>query len=566
MYKKLLLAMLLVLGFAATASAQEVLQDSITGTKTLTNDRTWLIRGFVYVVDGAVLNIEPGTVIFGEKTSKGTLIVERGGKIFARGEADKPIVFTSQQAPGQRAHGDWGGIVICGRAPMNLAAGEAQIEGGPRSRYGGNLPADNSGVLKYVRIEFPGIALSPNNELNGLTFGAVGSGTEVDHVQVSYSGDDSYEWFGGNVSAKYLIAHRCVDDDWDTDFGWSGNLQFGVSLRDPQVADISGSNGIESDNNNVPNWANPRTSPAFSNMTIIGPLRDTSDAVNPLFRVGAHLRRNTLQSIYNSVIMGWPTGGILLDNVGVRAAADNDTLQVRNTVVAGVKLPYIRTASITGFDALGWFNRPGYKNGHTNVINQLEMIDPFNLTKPSFVTFPTSPLTQGGNFDAARLQSSFFTKTNYIGAFSSSSDWTQGWANFDPQNTSYAGTATATVTSVVFASTAVGSTRDSLVAIICNTGGAPLAISQVSVTGDRFTIQNGQASYNVLPNSTQSLTIRFSPTDTALANGTLSFMAKGQTYSIALSGRGLLSEPKIVIETGSKLDFALVRVNESVQD
>lgn len=559
---------MLVLGLASVANAQEVIQDSIVGTKTLTNDRTWLIRGFVYVVDGAVLNIEPGTVIFGEKSTKGTLIVERGGKIFARGEVDKPIVFTSQQAPGQRAHGDWGGIILCGRAPMNNAAGEQQIEGGPRSKYGGNLAADNSGVMKYVRIEFPGIPLAPNNEINGLTLGSVGSATEIDHIQVSYSGDDSYEWFGGNVNLKYLIAFRGVDDDWDTDWGWSGNLQFGVSLRDPQVADISGSNGIESDNNAIPNFANPRTSPAFSNMTIIGPMRDTSDFanINPLFRVGAHLRRNTLQSVYNSVIMGWPTGGILLDAAGVRAAAENDTLQIRNTIIAGVKLPYVRT-NVAGFDALGWYTKSSYKNGYINSVNALELIDPYNLTKPNFTPAPTSPLIGNASFSATRLQSSFFTPTNYIGAFAQGLDWTQGWANFDPQNTNYSGTPTPGVTDVVFTSTATGTNRDSSIVIIRNTGGAPFVVSNVSLSGSqRFSIQNPQLTYNVLPNGTLPLVIRFSPTDTTLATGTLTFNVGAQTYTVTLSGRGLLNEPKITIETGNKLNFALVRVGESVQD
>ncbi len=386
---------------------------------------------------------------------------------------------------------------------------------------------------------------------------------------VSYSGDDSYEWYGGSVSAKYLVAHRAVDDDWDTDFGWNGNLQFGVSLRDPQVADISGSNGIESDNNNIPNFASPRTSPAFSNMTIIGPMRDTSDFanINPLFRVGAHLRRNTLQSVHNSVIMGWPTGGFLLDAAGVRAAAENDTLQVRNTIIAGVKLPAVRT-NVAGFDANAWYTRQAYKNGYTNSINTLGMIDPFNLTNPKFVPGSNqSPLVGNASFTAARLQSPFFTQTNCIGAFAPGLDWTQGWTNFDPQNANYVGTPTATVTSVVFANTATGTNRDSIITVIRNIGGAPIVISNVSLSGSaRFTIQNAQTTYNVLPNGSLPLTIRFSPTDTSLQSGVLSFSVGAQNYSINISGRGTLNEPKITIETGNKLDFALVRVNESVQD
>lgn len=566
MYKKLMLAILLVLGVTASASAQEVIQDSVVGTKTLTNDRTWLIRGFVYVVDGAVLNIEPGTVIFGEKTTKGTLIIERGGKIFARGEADRPIVFTSQQPMGQRAHGDWGGIIICGRARNNLNGGEAQVEGGPRSKYGGNIDNDNSGVLQYVRIEFPGIALSPNNEVNGLTLGSVGSETQIDHVQVSYSGDDSYEWFGGNVSAKYLVALRGVDDDWDIDAGFNGKIQFGVSLRDPQVADISGSNGIEADNNSYPNFNLPRTTAVLSNMTIIGPLRDTSDPINPLFRVGAHLKKNTALNLMNSVIMGWPTGGLLLDGAGVTNAANGDTLEVKNTSVAGVSLPYVRTNQ-AAFNAIDWFNRPAYDNAHFGAGSELQIINPFDLTEPNFALVPTSPLINAASFSDPKLQDPFFTRVQHVGAIGSIGDWTQGWTNFDPQNTNYTGAPTVTVTNVVYANTLVGNSRDSSIAIIRNTGAAPFNVTNIVLSNpSRFSIVNGESSYGVAPNSTQHLTIRFTPGDTSVATATLTFVVEGETFTINLSGRGAVVSPKVTIETGSNLDFALVRVGESVQD
>ena len=169
----------------------------------------------MYVEDGATLTIEPGTIIKGEKSSKGSLIVKRGGKIIANGTVDKPIVFTSNQAKGSRAAGDWGGLVLLGKAPVNKTP--AVIEGENLTQFGGTDAADNSGSLKYVRIEFAGIAFETDKEINGLTFGGVGSGTTIDYVQVSHSGDDSYEWFGGTVNAKHLIAFRGLDDDFDTD-------------------------------------------------------------------------------------------------------------------------------------------------------------------------------------------------------------------------------------------------------------------------------------------------------------------------------------------------------------
>lgn len=131
-------------------------------------------------------------------------------------------MFTSEEAKGNRRPGDWGGIILCGKAKNNKS--EMQIEGGPRTKHGGNDDADNSGVLSYVRIEFAGYPFQTDQEINGLTLGSVGSGTKIDHVQVSYTNDDSYEWFGGTVNCKYLVAYKGWDDDFDTDNGFSGKF------------------------------------------------------------------------------------------------------------------------------------------------------------------------------------------------------------------------------------------------------------------------------------------------------------------------------------------------------
>ncbi|MBK8380336.1 MAG: hypothetical protein IPL16_00280 [Ignavibacteria bacterium] len=203
------------------------------------------------------------------------------------------------------------------------------------------------GVLRYVRIEFAGINLTgvSGNEINGLTMGGVGSRTVIEYVQVSYSGDDSFEWFGGNVNCKYLIAYKGLDDDWDADNGYRGRVQFGLSVRDSTIADVSSSNGFEIDNNNQTpvNFNNPRTKPIFSNMTVVGPFITRSSTVNPLFQRGAHLRRNMLASIYNSIIMGWKTG-VRFDGAGVGDASQYDTIQLRNNILAG----NLRLADSTG--------------------------------------------------------------------------------------------------------------------------------------------------------------------------------------------------------------------------
>ncbi|MFN9325963.1 MAG: hypothetical protein ACK6A5_11335, partial [Flavobacteriales bacterium] len=180
---------------------------NITTNTTWTSNNKYLLKGFIYIEDGATLTIQAGTIIKGDKPTKGTLIVKRGGKLIADGTASQPIVFTSNQAAGNRDYGDWGGIIICGRAPHNQPS-DPTIEGGVDAQYGGTDPDDNSGILRYVRIEFSGIPFQPNQEINGLTMGAVGRGTILDHIQVSYCGDDSNEWFGGTVNAKHLIALR----------------------------------------------------------------------------------------------------------------------------------------------------------------------------------------------------------------------------------------------------------------------------------------------------------------------------------------------------------------------
>ena len=233
---------------------------------------TYILKGWVYIARGSELTIEPGTIIKGDKQTKAALIVEPGGKLFAQGTETEPIVFTSEEAPGNRRPGDWGGVIICGEAPNNNGVLNQIIEGGPRTKHGGTKADDNSGVFSYARIEFAGYPFETDQEINGLTLGSVGTGTKIDHVQVSYSNDDSYEWFGGTVNCNHLIAYKGWDDDFDTDNGFSGKVQFGFVVRDPRLADISQSNSFESDNNKDGSAAEPYTTATFSNMTFVGPI------------------------------------------------------------------------------------------------------------------------------------------------------------------------------------------------------------------------------------------------------------------------------------------------------
>lgn len=407
-----------------------------TASFTFTSNKQWLLQGFVYVESGATLTIEPGTVIKGDKNSKGTLIIKRGAKINAVGTSNNPIVFTSNQPAGSRDYGDWGGVILCGRANNNQPGGEALIEGGPDAYYGGGTSpndADSSGIMQYVRIEFPGIALQPNQEINGLTLGAVGSGTTIDHIQVSYSGDDSFEWFGGTVNAKYIVAHRGWDDDFDTDNGFRGKVQFALGMRDPNIADQSGSNGFESDNDASGSTTSPFTMPIFSNVTFYGPYSVSGGTPNTQFKRAAHIRRNSRLNAYNTVFTGYPTG-ILLDGGPTEAAATGNTLNIRASVVAGCTTPLAVNAGST-FDINAWFNTAGWNNSVVTDASSLGLTVPVSLTSPNLLPNGGSSLLSGADF-TGHAADAFFQQVSFRGAFGTE-NWTSGWCNWDPQNTVY---------------------------------------------------------------------------------------------------------------------------------
>jgi len=287
----------------------------------------------------AVLTIDPGTVILGQTgTPGGGLIIHRGSKIIANGTAAAPIVFTAEDGDIKKP-GLWGGLVLCGQASNNNNA-VVELEGAYGGWHSSSTPKDddNSGSLTYVRVEFAGYPINPNQEINGITFGSVGSGTTVHHVQVSYSADDSFEWFGGTMNANSLISYKAQDDDFDTDNGFTGKVQFGIAIRDAQLADQSGSNGFESDNDANGSTNTPITAPVFSNMTIIGGKQAANTSISSQFQNGAHIRRSSKLSLINSFITGFPTG-IFIDGTQGTAVtnAANGDLKLRNNILAGVK-------------------------------------------------------------------------------------------------------------------------------------------------------------------------------------------------------------------------------------
>jgi hypothetical protein len=472
-----------------------VVSNTITLTGKITKDTTLYAKdvnylsGIVYITKGVTLTVEAGASVLGKSgTDVASLVICRGAKIIARGTAEKPIIFSSSSLNPQS--GDWGGIVILGTAAVNQSlpwkgtsiAGLTSVEGGINDTevgYGlagsgdavyptGNN-ADNSGILQYVRIEFAGYAYQPDNELNSLTMAAVGSGTTIDHIQVVYAKDDAYEWFGGTVNCKYLIAYKTQDDDFDTDFGYAGNVQFGIVLRDSAIADISKSEAFESDNDGSGNNYTPKTTAVFSNITAIGPrIHPTNGAGgNSLFYAGAHIRRNSGISIQNSVFAGWPIGIVIDDSkVATNGATyknlTDSIIRLKNITMAGNKTDFLYVGkagtTITTQNVLDYYSTAIYSNTLLNSASPdiLKLIQPFNYTNPDFTPYASAgPATSGnlssaygslglntsldyksnGSFTDSKLQDVFFDKTaTFRGAVATSGvnqTWWKGWSKWN---------------------------------------------------------------------------------------------------------------------------------------
>jgi hypothetical protein len=428
-----------------------ILSGDISTNTTLAADKKYLLKGFVYVKSGVTLTIPAGTVIKGDKATKGTLVITRGGKIDAQGTVDNPIIFTSNQDAGARREADWGGVILLGKAPTNQTGGEAKIEGGlvPTDAskekeyiwFGGTDVADNSGILKYVRIEFAGIAYTPDNEINGLTMGGVGNGTTISYVQVYRSGDDAYEWFGGTVNCDHLVAAYTWDDDFDTDNGFSGNIQFGVALRVATIADQSKSESFESDNDANGSTNSPKVMGKFSNMTIVGPMQLPSTAINNNYQWAAQIRRNSSLSIYNSIIMGYPIGLYIDDTKGSPTSANitAGTLNFKNNIIAGCTTP-LKASDATFTAAMATWVAAG-NNSMLDSTYKAGLTDPYKFSaavsaqigRPNFLLSASSPALSGTDYTGL----SMFQAVSYKGAFDGSNDWTAKWTTWDAENTAY---------------------------------------------------------------------------------------------------------------------------------
>jgi hypothetical protein len=428
---------------------------NITANTTWSSSSVYLLSGPIYVTNNATLTIQPGTVIRGNAAVAGSaLIITKGAKIIADGTLAQPIVFTSSAAPGSRAIGDWGGIVVLGKASNNLPAnatagtpaGIGNIEGLPvsaNSEFGGGAtPDDNdySGILRYIRLEFGGYAYQIDKEINGFTFGSVGAATVAEYLQTSFVNDDAFEWFGGTMNAKYLVAYRCLDDDMDCDFGYRGKVQFGLIVRDPNIADQSSgstSEGFECDNDGAGSTNTPKTAAMFSNFTAIGPLRGNPSAtINSKFERALRLRRNSEMKILNSIFMDWKRG-LHIDGTASEARAGEDALRFRNNIIAGCQPSNkIVTTSAT-------FNTKKYvaDNMNDTLISAAGiLVNPYNYTAPDYRPAAGSIALTNADFNDQGFPQ--FTATAFRGAFAPApvAMWTDSWTNFDPANTIYPAT------------------------------------------------------------------------------------------------------------------------------
>lgn len=424
--KKLLLSLqLAALGFTSFAADIAVTDNNKagTGTTTWTKDNTYILDGFVFVNPGDVLTIEAGTIIKGKSGSganASALIVARGAKIEAVGTATEPIIFTAESdKPNTISEltvdqkGLWGGLIVLGKASLGFSSPETNIEGIPttetRGLYGGTDDADNSGTLKYVSVRHGGSNIGADNEINGITFGGVGSGTVVDYVEVISNQDDGIEFFGGTVSVKHAVVAYCGDDSFDYDFGWRGNGQFWLVLQD-----ANSDRGGEHDGAK-PDDATPFSNPSIYNATYIG--NGTSKAIT--FRDG------TGGKYYNSIFHNFGKGidventGTVQAPKGAKANLDNGDLVISNNIFSSIAAGSTLDKLVLEVDKDNKTTLSSLES-HTSVTNNI--VQALDLGDKTIV--PGETLADG-----VMPTATWFTKVAYKGAFEHGKcdTWIKDW-------------------------------------------------------------------------------------------------------------------------------------------
>jgi len=395
----------------------------IVADTTFTKDKKWVLIGGVFVGDDAdptaaptTLTIEPGTTIFGDTATLSFLLITRGSKILAEGTREEPIVFTSAADVGSRSRGQWGGLILNGQAPVNGCAGDPCVLQGEAGTgtFGGEVADDNSGVVKFVRIEFPGKLIDAENELNGIALQGVGSDTVIDSVQVHLGADDCIEFFGGTVSAKHIVCTGIGDDSLDWTFGWTGMVQFLVA----QQHDDAGERGIEADNNEDNNALTPVSDPVISNVTLIGGAV-SGDAIK--------LRRGTKATLQNLVVTGFQKSCVDIDDALTFDNLNAGGITIENAIfdcdsVAKAKTDDPATAENEADPVDLAVVLAGVASIDTGNVG---IVDASNVLAPNFNLTADSPARAGG----VKPGNAFFDDVSFRGAVGDD-DWTAGWTAF----------------------------------------------------------------------------------------------------------------------------------------
>ncbi|MDN3672324.1 hypothetical protein QWY99_04530 [Flavobacterium branchiarum] len=357
---------------------------------------TYQLIGVVYVTKNAVLTIEPGTVIRGDDKTCGTLVITNGAKIIAEGLETDPIIFTSNKNIAERKPGDWGGIILLGKAPINKMGGvnflDFNLDPGV-NLYGGQDAEDNSGILKYVRIEYSGRKLNALKEINGLSLAGVGRKTKLEYIQISYSNDDSFEAYGGDVIMNNLISYRATDDDFDFTQGVQCTINNSIAIRHPYSSDISGSRCFEIDSyDKIENSDSTKklTKVIANNITLVN-LEENNQG---LVREAAHIGENSYFTLSNSVISGFSPFVILQNKIGdgtVNLEKINLNGLIINSCQGGI------LSENTNFDSgiKNWYQNPSFSLEYTNKKN-IELFTDINIKgNPDFRTNTNNTLVSG---------------------------------------------------------------------------------------------------------------------------------------------------------------------------
>ena len=468
----------------ATGEKEATLTGPVTASRTLYADTLYTLSGYVKVANGATLTVQPGTKIIGDTTQPGSsLWILRGAKIDAQGTADAPIVFTSARSPGNRKPGDWGGIIIIGNGIINRTGSTILTEGGAAGQAenyaGGTDNSDNSGTLRYVRIEFAGYDISngAGQELNSLSSYAVGRGTTYEYIQTMSGLDDSFEFWGGAVDTRYLVSYESGDDHFDWTEGYQGRGQFLIALQTQRLTPQSGAGvfssdprGFEGDGcdpavsgctvSNAPGSAGtsaPYSMPVWANFTVIG----TGQLGGfPADGNGAVLRRGTGGTMFNGIIARFPGTGLQMRDAFTDSLRLRDSLNIVNLILAengpsatptnydadgadvlatcpGSPPPDVETCR--RFAQAGKFATANHQVG-TAAASLVASLNPTGLDWTPVATAGQPDPTTGGStvvpahFDARTA--SFFgaamPKTTYIGAADpSGAKWWQGWTVYN---------------------------------------------------------------------------------------------------------------------------------------